>query len=334
VRSASLVLSLALATGGLAAGLVPTLAFAQGAAPLRAVLTPPVRPGAPPPMVTAPGTPATTVPGAAPVLAPASPTPAGAVPASPPPGSVVPQTGTPAVAAPTPGLSQQELYDLYLSQLYGSQAVSAPPESRSEAAKQAADYLTNGAAATSVPTSGPAAQYFTNGSQVTTVATSAIPNYSFAPAFTPAPQEPEAEAGAPPAIDAAPLEQPVAEDAGAPAAPANTSPSSPAGQPPPGPSESAPTPGELTSVYASLLAAYPAPTVPAPGPSALAITTTERPTESPPAEQPGPVARREAHHAMTAAVVTALVGGIALGALLVFLGSRLSPRQRYPAGRS
>jgi hypothetical protein len=265
------------------------------------------------------------------VLPPASPTQVSPAQVSPPPGSVVPQTGTPGEAPPSLGQSQQELYNLYLSQLYGSQSVSPPQSPQGEAARQAAEYLSNGAAATAVPTSGPAAQYFTNGSQVTTVPTSAIPNYSFAPAFTPAWQEPEAEAG-PPTLDAGPLQEPAEEDAGAPPAPANTSPSSPAGPPRPGPSERAPTPGELTSVYASLLAAYPAPTVPAPGPSALATATTEAPTESPPA-QPGPVARREARHAMTVAVVTALVGGIALGALLVFLGARLNPRPRYPAGR-
>jgi hypothetical protein len=234
-------------------------------------------------------------------------------------------------------VSQQELYYLYLSQLYGAQAPSSPG-AQTEAAKNATDYFTNGAALTSVPTSGPTARYFTDGSQVATIPTSVIPSYSFAPIYPRQSQAAVVDAGEPPPPPpipeaGSPVEEPTG-DAGA--APVNTSPSEPSGPSPTGPSETPPTNGELTSMYESLLALYPAPTVPAPGPSAPvaearpSTTATEEPTESTPA-RPGPVARREARHSSTAAIVGALVGGIALGAILMFLGARMNPRPRTHA---
>ena len=289
----------------------------------------------------------TPVPGAA---APAVGTPVPTVAAGATPGAVTPTAGTP--ASPTfpqssvspsgdVDVSQQELYYLYLSQLYGAQAPPSPA-AEAAAAKNATDYFTNGAALTSVPTSGPTARYFTDGSQVATIPTTVIPSYSFAPIYPRQSQAVAVDAGEPPPPPpipeaGSPVEEP-AEDAGA--APVNTSPSAPSGPSPAGPSETPPTNGELTSMYESLLALYPTPTVPAPGPSApVAESTpstaaTEEPTEATPARPgplAGPLARREARHSSTAAIVGALVGGIALGAILMFLGARMNPRPRTHA---
>jgi hypothetical protein len=66
------------------------------------------------------------------------------------------------------------LQALLLYQLYGmqQQQISALPEAeRAALAKRAADYFTNGAEATGVPTSGPGAAYFQNGAEVTAAST-------------------------------------------------------------------------------------------------------------------------------------------------------------------
>ena len=254
--------------------------------------------------------------GATPILGPAVAVPTGAV-TTPPYGGAPAPTVSPAAAVP-PGFSyggnqqEQTYYYLYLSVLYGLQGPYASPEQRAQLARGISDYFSNGAAATAVPTTGPMAQYFTNGAQATTEPTSSMPNYTFSPPLaTAAPLT--VEAGPPP-----PPPAPVPVEAGAPAAeaPVVEAPAAEAGELAAEP-EYAPT------------APYPpaATVVPGAPPPPPAYTPTPVPTVTPvtpPA--PAPAAQPALHRVPATTIIWPMIGGIAIGALLVLLGMRIHPR--------
>ena len=75
------------------------------------------------------------------------------------------------VAPPADGISPQASYNvpLLLASYMSRLAAAGAPVSQEDIEEAAHQYMTNGAAATSVPTSGPAAAYFTNGAAVTGV---------------------------------------------------------------------------------------------------------------------------------------------------------------------
>src|SRR5258708_217194 len=125
---------------------------------------------------TAPTIPAPSIPTAPPIpTAPMVPT---AIPTV-PTGSPAPMSSTAIPAGPAPrraadaaaGLRQQQLAAQYYAwlQLYSlePQASAGPSTTtRGDLDRASASYMTNGAEATSVPTSGPAAAYFSNGADV------------------------------------------------------------------------------------------------------------------------------------------------------------------------
>jgi hypothetical protein len=208
----------------------------------------------------------------------------------------------------------QAYYYLYLSVLYGMQSGYTTPEGQAQLARAVSEYFTNGAAATAVPTSGPAANYFTNGAQATTAPTSVIPDYTFSPPLATA-SPLTIDAGPPP-----PPPAPVPLEAGAPAeAPA-----------------SATAPAVETAVVAAEPAYAPAPAyapeataipAPAPPPPATVAPTATPPPAPAPTVQPAPTpAPARVARISPATIIWPMVGGIAIGALLVLLGTRIRPR--------
>jgi len=110
-------------------------------------------------------------------------------------------TGLPATPAegaviPAGGASRLLLLELYAFALAQTVTQSAAARVSPEAAeRQVANYFTNGAEATTVPSSGPGAAYFQNGAEVLAAPTSVVP-FAFAP--------PEAETGATTPVDSQP----------------------------------------------------------------------------------------------------------------------------------
>jgi hypothetical protein len=171
------------------------------------------------------------------------------------------------------------LQTLLIYQLYGmqQQQFNALPEAQrtamqNEMAKRAADYFTNGAEATGVPTAGPAAAYFTNGAEVTAANTANTVPYGES-AFA-APPEIGADASA--ASASAPPSAPEVDAAQPPDAASAASPRARAGADA-GPSSPSPPESTATTAWAT----PPSPSEPeAAGPSgAVASVTLRQPTE-------------------------------------------------------
>jgi hypothetical protein len=251
-------------------------------------------------------------------------------------------TAAAAANASGAGLSaQQSYYYLYNSLLYGMQGAAGgyvSPEvqaqTQAQAAQAASAYFTNGAAMTAVPTAGPTATYFSDGAEATTATTSAVPDYAFSPPLATAPVF-AVDAGTP-----APPEPPVPIDAGV--VPATTSTGAGTGEPPPAeapPPEAPPAapPGPrryaATPTPASALTAVPPQYQERAQPQATERTTSPEsgsvPLHSSASERAGPTAR------VTPTVVWSMLGGVSIGALLVFVGTRIGSRPpTLPARRS
>jgi hypothetical protein len=206
----------------------------------------------------------------------------------------------------------QAYYYLYQYLLYGSQPAGyATPNAQAQVARGVSDYFSNGAAATAVPTTGPAAAYFTNGGEATIAPTSVMPDYSFSPPLAPAASF-TIDAGAPVRAEA-PAEISVAPAASASAA---------------GPSEGIPAePAPTESPATAAVTGTPSPAPPAPAPAyapppayAPAPAATSAPAPAP--------AYASAARVSPGVVVWPMVGGIAIGALLVLLGTRIRPHSR------
>jgi hypothetical protein len=216
----------------------------------------------------------------------------------------------------------------YLLELSAQQrGGSLPPQEQAELTRRANEYFSNGAQATAVPTAGPAASYFSNGAAVSTVPTSVIPDFAFG---TEALSPPTAtvtapEASAPQGADAGVSATPAPEAGEAAAAtsvasgPATVEP--PAGSTPPGPSE-APAATEPPPVEPAAGSAA------APGASAVPSATA--------AAMVGPLAASPPHAATTStrSILSVMLAGVAIAALLVLLGVSVHPRPRGPRPRS
>jgi hypothetical protein len=242
-----------------------------------------------------------------------------------------------------PGLTvaQQQLavQTYYLMTLYALQlSGTAPQASQEEAARRAAEYFTNGAEATAVPTAGPGADYFENGAQALTVPTTswpAVDPQEGAGAFgdmeggaqsSPLASQPQAEGGIPrtaPTQSAQEEEGAVAAAGGSsPAASAAASATAPAAATEPA-SAPAPTPTlTLTPAPSTALAPSPSPaSTPTPTP---APASAPAPAPAPSTGAPTSTSSRPPRgHAGTSSWLAPALGGTALGALLVFLGTRM-----------
>jgi hypothetical protein len=204
------------------------------------------------------------------------------------------------------------------------------PLSQSDIDEATRQYLTNGAAATGVPTRGPAAAYFQNGAAVTGVPTSGpgaayFNNGSQVLAYYPPPRSAPAETAQPPATEVdAGSSSGSGEEAGAPDAAEETGPvAMPTEAAPP-----APTTGPTTE---TAVVPVEAPAAPPPGPTScppcVAATTpppalATSPTESP-ASPPGP---------STIGRVGTALGGALFGGFAVFLWSRPRPPRTGRSG--
>jgi hypothetical protein len=217
-------------------------------------------------------------------------------------------------AAPSPigaaaGQPDYAAYYLYLQQLYGYGGGGPPsPEAQAEVQNALTQYFSNGAAATSVPTSGPAAEYFTNGAAAVTEPTSVIPDYTFSP---PPPAAPEQTAAPPEASPPPPVEEDagVAPEPDAGAVPLETNGTEGTGGGPPQREPGNPTIGPTAAP------------VPVPAPPATIFLQAPAAEPQPPA--PAPVAK-----ATTGATIGYMLGGVGVGAFLVSLGVFLGPRVR------
>jgi hypothetical protein len=205
-----------------------------------------------------------------------------------------------------------------LLQLYGLQAeqqASMPQADRDELARRAAEYFTNGAAVTGVPTSGPGATYFQNGAEVAAASTAQAIPFGMS-AFPSAEGETDAAPGlaVPPAPSGsaqtalpaarAGISNGITDDAGPSARleanPVEAPPAPPGPMPPAGSSAAAASPtGGVSSTQSTALAA-------------LADSTAGSTS----------IANRRVWGAAP------MLGGIAVGALIVFLAVFLGARFR------
>ncbi|HTB73217.1 MAG TPA: hypothetical protein VK762_08225, partial [Polyangiaceae bacterium] len=226
----------------------------------------------------------------------------------------------------------ERYYYIYQSILYGLQGGGGgyvTPEMQAQVARSVQQYFTNGAAMTAVPTTGAAAAYFTNGAQATAAPTSAMSDYSFSPPLA-APPSLAFDAGAPPRVAVAPVEAGAAQaEAPAPVPTGTEVAAEPAYAPEPAYPEGTATAAPATPRVPASPTAVPAPTpatappAPAPAPN-CAVDAYGRciPEAAPaPAPSPSPAAR-----IAPSAIVLPMLGGIAIGALLVLLGTRIRPR--------
>jgi hypothetical protein len=219
----------------------------------------------------------------------------------------------------------------YLMMLYAMQAMaSGPPVPPAQADAMVRQYLTNGAQAMAVPTSGPAAAYFDNAGTALAQVTLDIGNRPT--------QAPEAGAAAP-GQSASAAVTPTAT----PAATASTTVTqTPAPAPAPTPTATAST--TPTATASPTATATPAPTstatqgstanatTAAPPPAAAAPVTIVQPVTVP---VPTPAAPAESQPGATRSTGAAWAGvfaaGAALGALLVAIGAWLRPPRRTAA---
>jgi hypothetical protein len=189
---------------------------------------------------------------------------------------------------------------------------SATPE---DVARATAAYFTNGAEATTVPTSGPAAAYFNNAASVLTVPTSVVP--FAAPTATEVPSAPavppEAAPVPPPAVYV--FVTPAASQAPAAEAPATES----APPAPPPPTTAAPEATEAAPP--PVLAAIPSRPEVSTRPSfPKTLPELSLPPTSPIEAAPAPESRLPSS---TGVMVALVLAGMGLGAGLMLLGSRL-----------
>jgi hypothetical protein len=205
-----------------------------------------------------------------------------------------------------------------LLQLYGLQAeqqAAMPQADRDELTRRAAEYFTNGAAVTGVPTSGPGAAYFQNGAEVAAASTAQAIPFGMS-AFPSAEMETDAAPG--PAAAAAPS---VSAQAALPAASGGVSGAADdAGlyvRTEPGPGEAAPTPEGPVSPSGSSSAAE--------SPGVGGVTSTQSTALAALADATAgstSIANRRVWR------VAPMLGGIAVGALVVFLAVFLGARLR------
>lgn len=216
------------------------------------------------------------------------------------------------------------LLELYRAQM---QQLSAMPQvDQDEIAKRAAEYFTNGAQATAVPTSGPGAAYFQNGAAVTAASTAqAIP---FGQSAFPSAEVNTANASVEPAQGSVPAPSGPsiadAETAPAAASAATAADGSTPGARAPTPPPATPNPGE--PVATTLSPALPeSPTAAAPR---RGMTATEGTALAALADATADSSTKANRSMMR---VAPLLGAIALAALLVFLsvfaGVRLRGRR-------
>jgi hypothetical protein len=222
----------------------------------------------------------------------------------------------------------------YLLTLYMMQLASAgSPPSQSDIDEATRQYLTNGAAVTSVPNGGPGSDYFRNGAAVTGVPSSgpgaayfqngAEALAYYAPRGAPAEEATgEADAGhvaptasASPEIEDAGLQPPTAAAESAPAVVAMPMPSSPA----------CPTCATFEQIEAALAIAnsYQTPSPPAVSSCAdpVALVAISRPSETVPAAPTEPAVSCPSGPSPLSRIGTVL-GGALLGGLAVVLWSR------------
>ncbi len=242
-------------------------------------------------------------------------------------------------AGSTPGVVAPSLQSYLLLQLLALQAsrAGARAPTADEISRAAADYFTNGAEATSVPTAGPAAAYFTNGAEVLAAQTSvvpappppagaipqALPPTASSQAATSNPVYPPAAAGSsetsrPPSAE--PSEAGVGEmQPEAPGAPSESG--ERAVEAPSSPDAETPAVPELPSGAAT-----------APPPTASSGPSEVPPNVAPPRASalglPGP---KGTFVPLWYPPMLGL-GGVGVGALLVFLGTRLRPPRDHPKG--
>jgi hypothetical protein len=229
-------------------------------------------------------------------------------------------------------------------QAYGLQnAATSTPAQRAQMAQAMADYFTNGAKATAVPTSGPAAQYFTNGAAAVGAPTSALPSYTMSqgtvvPYATPTATETAtsaaipAEAGtlpAPTVLDASP-----AAAAAPPSPPATTS-AGDGGEPAlvnPAPTTTVEPPQPPSPPTGQLAASMPEPPLTPVTTAANETTPAAQPAnEAPQEEHPGGVMNAMPSEPVTTRVTTILVpmaAGIGFAGLLIALGLSIHPHVR------
>jgi len=253
--------------------------------------------------------------------------------------------GPPARAAPTPvevaaqaSLDTGSLLAGYMAQL----AAAGAPPSQADIEEAARLYFTNGAAVTSVPTTGPRAAYFTNGAAVMAVPSSgpgaayfhngaAALAYSPAPTSSPAPQPTgEANAGVPPV--ASNTEKPVAP----PVAPAETAAGPPVAAPPTAPS-TAPEPScSPLEIQAAMAIARQFAIASVPAPAALSGTSTAVPSSSARSAELAPASTSELAELaprcppappLLSRVAAAGMGGLFFGGFGVALWLRSRPRR-------
>jgi hypothetical protein len=232
--------------------------------------------------------------------------------------------GQPVRTVPTqPEIAAQATFDTsYLLALYMAQLANAgTPPSQADIDEAARQYFTNGAAAVSVPTSGPGAAYFRNGAEVM-----AYPTAPAAPA--PATTVETSAAGG----------ESYEEDAGV--APANAESAAPAGITP---AQSAPAPEVVVGPYAAtgltcppgeieaaLAIATQFATTVAPAPPAASCPPSGASTFVPPRIEPSPATAVEPAPSCptgpsVASRIAPALGGALLGALAVVLWSRPRP---------
>jgi hypothetical protein len=256
---------------------------------------------------------------------------------------------TPVEVAAQASLDTGSLLAVYMGQL----AAAGTPPSQADIDQAARLYFTNGAAVTSVPTTGPRAAYFTNGAAVMAVPSSgpgaayfhngaAVMAYSPAPAFSRA-REPTAGADAgtvgnarSPEDASTPSALPGPEQ---PVAPVGTAASQPIAAPPTGPSTATgPTcsPLEIEAAMAIArqfaLAAAPAPAapssspvpVPSPGPQLAELASASISEFAP----RGPAAPAVVPHLAAAGLGGALFGGFVVALWLRSRSRRVVQRLR------
>ena len=308
----------------------PNMAVVSPASPVPFV--PPVQPSpfeAQPPSISPAANPAinpdvfsTPVVGNEAQIPPAVPTTTSPLPLAVPPGANVPSSleaapGAVVEAAAANANAQQQFASENVTVLAAQLSQATTPAGAQELARRSAEFFSNGAGVTTVPTIGPGAAYFDNAASVLTVPSSVVP-------FEAPTAPPTAPAQAPPLPTVMPAQAPapvyVIVQPAAVAAPSQ------AAEAPPAPVEAA----QQAVVQPTVAPAAPAPTATAPAPAEVPSEGPPRPTfprSLPELTFPNPTPPMatvpESRHEPSGVSVALVLGGVGLGAAMVLLGKRV-----------